>query len=154
MPVAEPPVYELPSPVGLVALLGGFAAGLALVAGVVASLAYLGDPGSPYPDVWFDDGGFFLIIGAVVGLSAAAGAIWHLSWLNKHLMTAGRIGIVCGVASALVFAFLAALSAWKPDVETAAVTVGRFFMVIGPGTVVALVVRARRRKNRGQSNSE
>ena len=147
--MAEPPVYELPSPVGLVALLGGFAAGLALVAGVVASFAYLSDPGSYYPDVWFADWPIFAITGIVFGLSAAAGAIWHLSWLNKHLMTAGRIGSVCGVASASVFTFLAALSAWKPDVETAALTVGRFFMVIGPGTIVALVVLARRRKNRG-----
>ena len=131
---------------GVIALLGGFAAGLTLVAGVVASFEYLRDPGSYYPDVWFDDWPIFAIIGAVLVLSAAAGAIWRLSWLNKHFMTAGRIGIVCGVVSALFFTFLAALSAWKPEVEPAALTVGRFFTVIGPGTVVALVVRARRRR--------
>ena len=133
---------------GVVALLGGFATGLALVAGVVALSEGVSDPDSYYPD-W----PFFAIIGTVLGLSAAAGAVWHLSWLNKYLMTAARIGIVCGVATALILTFLAALSAWKPDVETTALAVGRVFMLFGPGTVVALVVRARRRKNRGHLNA-
>jgi hypothetical protein len=142
-------VERTPEPtLGILVLLGGFAAGLGGIAAVAAAFQYLITTRSILAG-WSADWPVFAIIAGILGLSSVAGASWQLSWLRSHWSGAARAGMVSGAFSATVLASLAALSAWLPQTETAAIMTGRLFAVVGPGIAVALVTSSIRRKHLG-----
>jgi hypothetical protein len=131
---------------GILALLGGFAVGLGCVAAVAAAFEYLTTARSLFAS-WSADWPIFAIIAGILAVSAVAGAAWQLSWLRSHRSGAARAGLFSGAFSAIVLASFAALSAWVPQIETAAIGAGQLFAVIGPGIVVAFATGSIRRKH-------
>lgn len=132
--------------VGLLVLLGGFVADLACVAAVVSVVEYLLTSHSSLVTSWSVDWPVVAIVVAIHGLSAAVGTAWQLAWLRSHRSGAAQAGVIAGAFSAIVFAFLAWLSASVPQIEARALEVARYFALMGPGLIVALYTRALRRK--------
>ena len=129
---------------------------MALISAFVAVLGILGAAVTYFngrvlvdPEGWLGGGPdwpIFVVFAGVLSLSAVAGAGGQSAWLSKHRAGAARVGIVAGTATAAIITLLVALWSEGPrQVASAALIGARAFVVVGPGLIVAFVIRGLQR---------